>query len=114
MSGVTINDKNKFANIFLQVIIVVISDNMKNVMPILKKQLTHRKFGIYKVYKKPTRNQRYERRLKAKGMKKITLWIPEGTEPEFKQMAEFCCENDDHIPFMARSLSTGKLKKGVD
>jgi len=35
-------------------------------------------------------------------------------EAQFKQMAEFCCENKDYFPSMARSISTGKIAKGAD
>lgn len=60
-----------------------------------------------------SRNKRYEERKKAMGLKKVTLWVPVNSEIEFKQMAEFLCENPDHIPFMARSISTGRMKKAV-
>ena len=60
-----------------------------------------------------TRNQKYEKQRKDKGQKKVTFWIPEQAEIEVKQMCEFLCENPDYIPFMARSLTTGKMKKAV-
>lgn len=59
------------------------------------------------------RNTKYEAKQKAKGLKKLTLWVPENAEVEFKQMAEFCVDNRGCIPFMARDLKTGKLKKGI-
>jgi len=62
---------------------------------------------------KLTRNQKYEKKRKDKGLKKATFWIPEKAEIEVKQMCEFLCENPNHIPYMARSLKTGRLKKAV-
>ncbi|MCG7546967.1 hypothetical protein [Pseudoalteromonas sp. Of7M-16] len=63
--------------------------------------------------RKLTRNQKYEQKQKGKGLKKVTLWVPAGAEIEVKQMCEFLCENTDYIPFMARSLTTGKMKKAI-
>ncbi|KZX00955.1 hypothetical protein JL49_09095 [Pseudoalteromonas luteoviolacea] len=60
-----------------------------------------------------TRNQRYEKKRKDKGEIKVTLWIPADTEVEVKQMCEFLCENPNHVPFMARDLITGKMKKAI-
>lgn len=60
-----------------------------------------------------TRNKVYEDKQKSKGLKKITLWVPEDSEVELKQMASFLCDNRDYIPFMARCLTDGKLKKAV-
>ena len=60
-----------------------------------------------------TRNQKYEKQRKNKGQKKVTFWIPEQAEIEVKQMCEFLCENPNHIPYMARSLTTGKMKKAI-
>ncbi|KAF7770093.1 hypothetical protein PCIT_a3050 [Pseudoalteromonas citrea] len=60
-----------------------------------------------------SRNQKYEKQRKEKGQKKITVWVPEQAEIEVKQMCEFLCENPDYIPFMARSLTTGKMKKAI-
>ena len=63
--------------------------------------------------KKLTKNQRYELKMKKQGFKKTTVWIPVDAEIEFKQMAEFCRENSNHIPFMVRSLVTGRMKKAI-
>lgn len=60
-----------------------------------------------------TKNQRYERAQREKGLKKVTLWIPEQSEIECRQMIEFLIEHRDHIPCMARSLKTGRLKKAI-
>jgi len=63
--------------------------------------------------RKLSRNQKYEKKQKDKGLKKVTMWIPEQAEIEVKQMCEFLCDNPDFIPFMARSLTTGKMKKAI-
>lgn len=60
-----------------------------------------------------TRNQKYEQKQKGKGLKKVTLWIPDNSEIEIKQMVEFLIDNPDHILFMARSITTGRMKKAV-
>ncbi|MCL1038038.1 hypothetical protein L2750_12850 [Shewanella submarina] len=60
-----------------------------------------------------TKNQQYEAKQKAKGLTKVTLWVPATAAIEFKSMAAFCCGHPNHIPFMTRSTITGKLKKGV-
>lgn len=60
-----------------------------------------------------TRNQKYEQKQKGKGLKKVTLWIPDNSEIEIKQMVEFLIDNPYHIPFMARSITTGRMKKAV-
>ncbi|WP_462163954.1 hypothetical protein [Pseudoalteromonas xiamenensis] len=50
---------------------------------------------------------------KNRGLKKVTVWIPETSEVEIKQMIEFLIEHKDHIPYMARSVKTGRLAKVV-
>ena len=59
------------------------------------------------------RNKEYEARKKREGLKKITLWVPEETEADFKIMAEYCTLNRGTTPFMVRELNTGKLRKGT-
>lgn len=59
-----------------------------------------------------SRNSEYEARQKAKGLKKVALWIPEHCEDEFKLMAQSCSDNRDLIPFMCRSIKTGQMRKG--
>ena len=61
-----------------------------------------------------SRNSKYEDKKKAKGLKKITLWGPEHCEVEIKQIVEHCIDDRDCIPFMVRSLTTGRMAKGVD
>ncbi|WP_351001069.1 hypothetical protein [Shewanella sp. TB7-MNA-CIBAN-0143] len=60
-----------------------------------------------------SKNKVYEQKKKASGLKKVTVWIPDEAEAELKMVANFCCENRGFIPFMVRSLLTGKMKKGV-
>ncbi len=60
-----------------------------------------------------TRNQKYEQKQKSKGLKKVTVWIPDESEIEIKQMIEFLIDNPDHIPFMARNVKTGRMKKAI-
>ena len=60
-----------------------------------------------------SRNSDYEARQKAKGLKKVTVWIPDSSEVELKQVAQFCCENQEYFPFMVRSSVTGRMKKGI-
>lgn len=59
------------------------------------------------------RNQKYEAKQRSLGLKKVTLWVPDSAEIEFKQMAQFLCDNPDYIPFMVRSVTTGKMRKAV-
>jgi hypothetical protein len=58
-----------------------------------------------------SRNSEYEARQKARGLKKVALWVPEHCENEFRLMAQTCCEDKDLIPSTLRSLTTGKMKK---
>ncbi|KTF16887.1 hypothetical protein [Pseudoalteromonas sp. H105] len=60
-----------------------------------------------------TRNQKYEKKQRDRGLKKVTLWIPDDSEVEIKQMIDFLIDNPDHIPFMARSVKTGRMKKAI-
>ena len=60
-----------------------------------------------------SRNSEYEARQKAKGLKKVTVWIPDSSEIELKQVAPFCCDNQEYFPFMVRSSVTGRMKKGI-
>ena len=39
-----------------------------------------------------SRNKRYEEKRKAQGLTKVTLWVPEVRESEFKMLAEACCQ----------------------
>jgi len=57
-----------------------------------------------------SRNVMYEQKMRDKGLKKITLWIPDGSADDLKLMATLCCENRDLVPSMLRSLTTGRIK----
>ncbi|AIU66874.1 hypothetical protein ABF162_07525 [Vibrio coralliilyticus] len=55
-----------------------------------------------------TRNKRYEEKRKAEGLTKVTLWIPEVLEAEFKLLAEACCKHR-HLSFNTlRDTQSGK------
>jgi len=57
-----------------------------------------------------SRNSIYEQKQRHKGLKKITLWIPEHCEDDLKLMASLCCDDNDLIPSTLRSLKTGRMK----
>jgi len=57
-----------------------------------------------------SRNATYEQNMRDKGLKKITLWIPNNCADDLKLLASLCCENRDLIPHTVRSLKTGKMK----
>ena len=48
--------------------------------------------------------------MRDKGLKKLTLWIPEECAAELKLMSLLCCEDKDLIPATLRSLTTGRMK----
>jgi hypothetical protein len=55
-----------------------------------------------------SRNARYEQRRRALGLVKVTLWIPNDREPEFKMLAEACCDYR-HLSFNTlRDTTSGK------
>ncbi|MEX0336421.1 hypothetical protein [Vibrio tubiashii] len=56
-----------------------------------------------------SRNSEYEQRQKDKGLKKITLWVPEDKDCELKQAAQMMCDNQDLTINVLRSIATGKL-----
>lgn len=58
-----------------------------------------------------TRNQRYETSMKSKGLKKVTRWVPEDRLTEVDEMLQFLLENKEAIPYMAKSLKTGRFMK---
>lgn len=57
-----------------------------------------------------SRNKQYEQKMRDKGLKKITLWIPDECADDLRLMALLCCENKDLIPATVRSLTTGRMK----
>ncbi|MDC5804757.1 hypothetical protein OPW36_14140 [Vibrio europaeus] len=56
-----------------------------------------------------SRNSEYEQRQKDKGLKKITLWVPEDRDCEVKQAAQMMCDNEDLTINVLRSIASGKL-----
>jgi hypothetical protein len=52
----------------------------------------------------------YEQKMRDKGLKKITLWIPEHCADDLKLMATICCEDHDLIPSIVRNSKTGRIK----
>ena len=42
-----------------------------------------------------SRNSMYEQNMRDKGLKKVTLWIPDESADDLKLMAAICCENRD-------------------
>ena len=58
----------------------------------------------------PSRNAIYEQKMRDKGLKKVTLWIPDHCAEDIKLMANICCENDDLVPSTVRSIKTGRMK----
>jgi len=61
-----------------------------------------------------SRNTDYEARQRAKGLVKSTVWIPKHCVVETKQMIDYCTNDRDKIPFMVRSIKTGRMAKAVD
>jgi hypothetical protein len=57
-----------------------------------------------------SRNTLYELKQKSKGLKKVTLCLPEDSADDFKLMASLCCDNNDLTPSTVRSLTTGRMK----
>jgi len=57
-----------------------------------------------------SRNAMYEQNMRDKGLKKVTLWIPDHCADDLKLMASICCDNQDLIPSTVRSLTTGRMK----
>lgn len=56
-----------------------------------------------------TRNKRYEQKMKAQGLKKVTLWIPEDRESDIKQAASVMCENEKLTIGVLKNIETGRL-----
>jgi hypothetical protein len=57
-----------------------------------------------------SKNSIYEKKMREKGLKKITLWIPEHCADDLKLMASLCCDDNDLIPSTVRSVTTGRMK----
>ena len=67
--------------------------------------------------KKLSKNQKYEQSQKEKGLKKVTVWCPEYSVDELKELMtiinEFHLEKGDHhkklFPSMYRDFKTGRM-----
>ena len=67
--------------------------------------------------KKLSRNQKYEKSQKEKGLSKVTVWCPDYSVDELKELMciinEFHLEKGDHhkelFPAMYREFSTGRM-----
>ncbi|WP_057832828.1 hypothetical protein [Colwellia sp. TT2012] len=57
-----------------------------------------------------SRNAMYEQTMRDKGLKKITLWIPDYCADDLKLMATICCENRNLVPSIVRNIKTGRIK----
>ena len=64
-----------------------------------------------------SKNQKYEAAQKTKGLKKVTVWCPEGSVDELKELMtiinEFHLEKGEHhrklFPSMYREFKTGRM-----
>lgn len=57
-----------------------------------------------------SRNKIYEDKQRAKGLVKITIWIPAEAADDLKNMAVICCDDQEQIPACTRSIKNGRLK----
>ncbi|WP_439146430.1 antitoxin MazE-like protein [Vibrio sp.] len=56
-----------------------------------------------------SRNKKYEDKMRAKGFKKVTLWIPQDRESDVKQAASVMCENESLTIGVLKNIETGRL-----
>ncbi len=56
-----------------------------------------------------SRNSEYEKRMKAQGFRKITLWIPDEMSAEFHQCASACRERPTLVLSTLRDSATGRF-----
>lgn len=52
-------------------------------------------------------------RLAHENLSDVTVTVPIEWVTEFRSIAAFCCEHREYFPFMVRSSTTGKMKKGI-
>lgn len=55
------------------------------------------------------RRKEYENRQKAAGLKKVTVWVPEGVVVDFQLQAEICRNHRSLFPHMLRDQITGQF-----
>lgn len=56
-----------------------------------------------------SRNSEYEKRQREKGLKKITLWVPDDKDSDVKHAAQMMCDNPNLTVNVLRNLETGRL-----
>lgn len=56
-----------------------------------------------------SRNSRYEAKMKEKGFKKVTVWVPADRESDIQQAITMMRENDNLTINVLRNLDTGHL-----
>ncbi|RXJ74330.1 hypothetical protein CS022_04575 [Veronia nyctiphanis] len=56
-----------------------------------------------------SRNKRYELGQKAKGLKKVTLWVPESRESDIKLAICLMIEDENLTVNVLRNMQTGRL-----
>ncbi|WP_281556540.1 hypothetical protein [Thalassomonas sp. RHCl1] len=62
------------------------------------------------VPKKISRNAKYEQEMRRNNFSKITIWVPNHCQDDFKLMATLCREDKDLVPCTMRSIKTGRMK----
>lgn len=56
-----------------------------------------------------TRNAKYEQRMKEKGLKKVTLWVPSDRESDIKQAASVMCDFENLTVGVLKDVNTGRM-----
>lgn len=56
-----------------------------------------------------SRNKKYEERMKSKGLKKVTLWLPSDRESDVKQAVSEMCEHENLTVGVLKDMSTGRM-----
>ncbi|MCG6230377.1 hypothetical protein [Vibrio furnissii] len=56
-----------------------------------------------------TRNAKYEQRMKEKGFKKVTLWVPVDREADIKHAASVMCDNDNLTVGVLKDTTSGRM-----
>ncbi|MFA0005855.1 hypothetical protein AB4422_21115 [Vibrio splendidus] len=56
-----------------------------------------------------SRNKKYEDKMKSKGFKKVTLWIPQDIESDVKQAASVMCDYENLTVGVLKDVHTGRM-----
>ncbi|WP_274015452.1 antitoxin MazE-like protein [Vibrio parahaemolyticus] len=56
-----------------------------------------------------SRNTRYEQRMKERGLKKVTLWVPSDRESDIKQAASVMCDCENLTVGVLKDVNTGRM-----